>query len=361
MVPEVLDCLRGAATSNFLVGGGGDAVFRHSRLCHGFAPFGFGQSEHDLDQLEHLIDRIARTRGVDVILCCDAPAILSVIKLGNRIRQNLVPLPSLSDFTVHNDKWRFRELCEECGIPTPKTLYFGDKSQIDFVHIKKELGLPIIIKPTNEEAGRGILKIATQEQFERRLRGNCHYSFAPLIAQEFVPGQDIDLSLLASHGEIVCHATQMVMGGVTHFVRADGMLELGKRIVAHTGYNGVVHLDARFDCRDGIIKFIESNPRFWGSVAKAKACGLNFVTAGIALALGEWTGPVQSIEGRQHQATLDFFRRLVTAQVPMTELRWATVVEVLNHLCDPFTLLLKNYTHSCERAERRRYRKSDRQ
>jgi biotin carboxylase len=356
MVPEILDCLRGAATFNFLVGGGEDAVFRHSRLCHGFAPFRFGESERDLDRLESLINCIDQTKGVDVILPCDTPSILAAIKLGSRIRQNLIPLPSLSDFTVHNDKWRFRALCEECGVPTPKTLYFSDKSQIDFTHIKEELGLPFVIKPTNEEAGRGIMKIATQEKFEHCLRDNPYYSFAPLIAQEFVHGQDIDLSLLVSHGGILCHAAQMVTGGVTHFVRADELLEMGKRVVAHTGFNGVVHFDARFDCREGIIKFIESNPRFWGSVAKAKTCGLNFVTAGIALALGEWPFEVQSIEGKQYQATPAFFLKLLTAQVPLTELQWATTVEMLSNLSDPVTLFLKKYTRIRERAKQRQYR-----
>ena len=351
LVRQVLDCLRGAHTSNFLVAGRLSSVFRYSPHCRGFAPFPFGEGSPDA--LEDLIEHIDRERGVDVILCCDSLAMLPVIKLGNRMRQRVAPLPSLSDFLTHNDKWAFRELCMACGVPTPLSLRFADKSLIDFDRVTAQLGSPFVVKPVSGEAGLGVLTVADRQDLQR-LQANPYYRFAPLIAQEFVPGRDIDLSLLVSHGRIVCHAAQIVLGGVTHFVRADELLEMARRIVASTGFNGVVHFDARFDKRDGTIKFIESNPRFWASVARAKSCGLNFVTAAVDLALGQWSGGTKSIDGTQYQATPTFFRRLITGEVPVTEFRRATFRELMDGLADPITPILKRYARRCEIAEMRK-------
>jgi predicted ATP-grasp superfamily ATP-dependent carboligase len=350
---QTFACLREKGTFNYLVTSERAAPFRYSPYCHGFEPFDFGTSDDNLDCLQAMIDRIVQTHGIDVIVCCEGGAALPMILLGNRIRHPVVPLPSLKDFWVHNDKWLFRQLCEDIGVPTPKSLRFADKLQLQFDELATALGTPFIIKPNDCEGGRGIVKIGSTQEFENKIRLDDAYCYGPLLAQEFVPGQDIDISLLASGGEILCHAVQFVKGGVTCFVQANELLGLARRIVERTGFNGLVHFDARQDSRDGSFKFIESNPRVWASINRAKACGLNFLGAAIDLAMGRRPEGVRSIAGVHYRASPEFFGRLFTGQAPLDELDLATMAQVWDDFRNPRTFFLKKYVRARERAAAR--------
>ena len=53
-------------------------------------------------------------------------------------------------------------------------------------------------------------------------------------------------------------------------------------ICRSSGFNGVMHVDARIDQRTGQVYLIESNPRFWASLTACVLSGLNFVAESIA-------------------------------------------------------------------------------
>ena len=106
--------------------------------------------------------------------------------------------------------------------------------------------------------------------------------------QEFVPGYDLDLSLLADGRDVkawAIHKRSSDKLGATlpscRFVEHDGLLEIGKRLVRATGFRGLAHIDGRFDERTGEVKLIECNPRAYDSIQFAAFAGVNFITTGL--------------------------------------------------------------------------------
>src|SRR4029077_20921094 len=102
-----------------------------------------------------------------------------------------------------------------------------------------------------------------------------------LVAQTFIPGTDIDISVFANGGHIKNFAIQIKKEKMLCFVQNEQLVKFAEAIVRDRCYTGVIHIDARL--RDGSeeVFLVEANPRFWGSLSAATECGLNFVRAGI--------------------------------------------------------------------------------
>jgi predicted ATP-grasp superfamily ATP-dependent carboligase len=197
------------------------------------------------------------------------------------------PVPDAPTFRRMNDKWAFYEVCRDIGIPVPKTIYVGPKLALDLDRIETEIGFPAVIKPTNQGDGNGVAIVASRDEARSVVIENPSYQFQPLIVQEFIPGIDIDCSLLTNGGETICGAVQMRKGNRIVFTRCPQLVADCSRLLEATRYSGLAHLDARLDNRDGIAKCVECNPRVWASLPAAARCGLNFMTAGLEIAAGE--------------------------------------------------------------------------
>lgn len=209
------------------------------------------------------------------------PADCRGTRLINRIRPHLqarvIPYPELATLDCMDDKWQFYRLCQTHGLQVPETHYIGTKANLDFDEIVGKLGLPFVLKPTNESGSNGVQIIKNHEHYLQAVKHNDAYRFTSLIAQQYINGDDIDLSLLAIHGRIKAYAIQMVEGATIQFVQNDELRDQAFRLCSESGYHGLMHIDARIEMRTGKVYLIESNPRFWASLTAAAWCGLNFV------------------------------------------------------------------------------------
>ena len=138
--------------------------------------------------------------------------------------------------------------------------------------------------------------------FESEILTPKGYQFSPLPVQEYIPGEDIDISLLAVNGEVMTIATQQVAGSVVRFMPQPQMEAMASAICSALGYDGVMHIDARIDHSAGRIWLIESNPRFWASLTVALWCGLNFVQESLrhVRETEHAVGPLRLAQGRAH-------------------------------------------------------------
>ncbi|MBX7259143.1 MAG: ATP-grasp domain-containing protein, partial [Candidatus Hydrogenedentes bacterium] len=183
------------------------------------------------------------------------------------------PIPELNQFDALYDKWQFHGVAMKIGIPQPQS------HRITSCELPAAaLPYPVIVKPS---WGEGSFGFKVQED-ERALREHVSVlkpsEETPYLIQEYLPGEDIDLSLMADHGRIVAWAIQQRMDNAAiNFLEHDEVYELGERLVAATGYHGVMHLDMRIDERNGRVNVIEANPRFWGSLCYATWAGVNFL------------------------------------------------------------------------------------
>jgi biotin carboxylase len=185
-----------------------------------------------------------------------------------------------------NNKWSFAQLCREAGVPIPPT---GLLERAGDANLATPGGLdyPVVVKPLELYGNRGFHCFDSAGALGRHLASGAPHSGLPLLMQEYVPGQDLVLGLLAQGGRVLLSlAHHRTPSGHAVFQPDGEAHELGRRIVAATDYTGLACIDLRRDARTGRLLAIECNPRCWDSLYLAYWAGWNFIAAGLDCAAG---------------------------------------------------------------------------
>jgi len=236
--------------------------------------------------LQRFVCDFCEDHGIRTIVAGDTRCSRLLLQMTPMLPPGTQPFPICEPelFEQMYDKWRFAALLEELGLPGPRTALIRCHEDLNRCDIEP----PAIIKPTQGEAGLGIETANTRTELRGIVEARSDLEDNPLVLQEFIPGSDIDLSVLADRGECVAWTTQQVgQNGVMRFVERADVLNLGRELVRQTAYHGVMHLDMRIDDRTGRVVFLESNPRFWGSLRYSVWTGVNFLDLGIRFLEGE--------------------------------------------------------------------------
>jgi predicted ATP-grasp superfamily ATP-dependent carboligase len=278
---------------------------RFSRYCEKYAHV----ADAEMSSKEAMVDRInahCARHEIDVVIPGDMPATLLMAEAQSLIRTPVFPVADADTLRTLHDKWRFHGLLTQLGLPAPRTAVLGCGASLDAI----DLRYPLMGKPTDSEGGDRVARYDTRRELETMLAGP-RAGKQPWLLQEFVPGSDIDLSLIADHGRIVGWTIQDDVGnGFRIFKEEPRLLEIGQRLVAATGFHGVAHFDMRTDQRDGGVVVIECNPRFWGSLILSTWSGVNFVEIGCAIALGNQRPSPTQINGLSRNQG-PAFRRMI--------------------------------------------------
>jgi predicted ATP-grasp superfamily ATP-dependent carboligase len=266
---------------------GGHRLTRLSRHCQAHTPC-------DADTLRRqdrsLLERIAaycRDRDVQGVVPADLPASLLLSKAKDELKGLRVFPVSDPDLIerLHN-KWDFFRLAGDLSLPVPKTWRLENREQAE----RAPLEFPVILKPIDGDGGNGVLRVESKAALSGMLEAYGAKWGWPFLAQKFIPGKDIDVSLLADHGRVVAWTVQLNHGGqqgLIEFCRHPQALETASALVRACGYHGVIHFDMRIDERTNRLLFIEANPRFWGSLRHSVWSGVNFAALGLSMANGE--------------------------------------------------------------------------
>lgn len=276
---QVLLCLKAAG---FSVHGAGnkDASVRSSRNCTKFHHLPLPDKSADADEFIKGINELQELENFSFLVPGAAYDVVAEFK--DLIKIPLFPVTSIHIQRMLDDKGAFRAVCEDCQVDTPESKVYADKGDIE--KDNREFDRKMVVKPTNESFMQGVVFTASTEELYRKVLDNAAYVFKPLIVQQFIEGEDIDLSLLALEGEILKSAVQVRRNGQIIFLEDDEFASAAARIVKHLNYSGVAHFDARRSAVDGKLYFLECNPRFWGSINAALFCGINFVAEGLLAA-----------------------------------------------------------------------------
>ncbi len=105
--------------------------------------------------------------------------------------------------------------------------------------------------------------------------------------------------MLCRDGEILAHtiqqpftrATNFTPAGGVEFVCDDRVLAVTRATMAALKWNGVAHLDLRYDTTRHALVLLEINPRFWGSLLGSLHAGVNFPLLTLRASLGESFDP----------------------------------------------------------------------
>jgi predicted ATP-grasp superfamily ATP-dependent carboligase len=191
-----------------------------------------------------------------------------------------VASPNFEVFLQAYDKKRVIEKAEELGITCPKTY--------DFDVLKNDTGCSnqLVIKPRTLH-GSGIIICNSGEEL-------CEYYskmtevFGPCYVQEFIPnGGELGVYvLLNNESELRAVTLQRRIrsispyGGISTFretIKYDSQLvDISLKLLQSIHWVGPAMVEFRIDANDNIPKFIEMNPRFWGSLQLSINAGVDF-------------------------------------------------------------------------------------
>ncbi|MDB5825169.1 MAG: ATP-grasp protein [Herminiimonas sp.] len=230
----------------------------------------------------HTVNRFASDFADAVLLPADCDGVRITNRVRNRLNITIAPIPTASSLKMFDDKWLFYQFCTGHGFRVPTTRFIGCKNRQDYDAIAAEFSVPFVVKPTNRAGSIGVQIITDRDDFAGKILLNEAYDFDSLIVQRYIDGTDIDLSLLSLDGTVSAFAVQRVVGSRVEFIPNTYLETVAAEICSRSGYNGVMHIDARMDRETGLVYLIEANPRFWASLAAATLCGLNFVAESVA-------------------------------------------------------------------------------
>lgn len=111
--------------------------------------------------------------------------------------------PSVLGSAIGMDKEVAKRLWRDAGISIAKFLVFysNETSKINFIKVKKELGLPLFIKPANLGSSVGVSKVNNKEEFEIAIKKAFQYDTKILI-EENIKGREIECAVLGNEEPI---------------------------------------------------------------------------------------------------------------------------------------------------------------
>ena len=295
---QVLHCIADMPAEGHVLGLPRARRLALSRYCRSFRSCNALAPDAGLDELAAAIEARISSIGIDVVVPSDRESTVRLSQVAPKLSVPTFPLSSPSVLRSLSHKWDFYQFCRRNSLPVPKTILFATKDSVDAARIGDELGFPAVIKPVDQNNGNGVVVVRSRDEVEASVSRNVQYPYDRLIAQEFIPGHDIDCSLLARDGTTICSAIQVRDDGVIGFCENNELLAACSTALSLSRFDGVAHFDARCDARNGRIVLIECNPRFWRSIYAASACGLNFVAEGLRSAgLLPHDGPISLKNG----------------------------------------------------------------
>jgi predicted ATP-grasp superfamily ATP-dependent carboligase len=217
-----------------------------------------------------------------------------------------VPFPEQALVDRASDKAAVMALATECGVPIPKTTVVANVAEARAA--APALTWPTVIKPARSRVrvnagwlSTGVEYAADAADLVRRLEALDPAAF-PILLQERIAGPGVGVFACYDRGEPVASFAHRRLrekppsGGVS-VLRESAPLDPAAADHAHRllralGWHGVAMVEFKQDSRDGSLRLMEINARFWGSLQLAIDAGVDFPALLADLGLGRAVAPV---------------------------------------------------------------------
>lgn len=257
------------------------AAIRFSRYCHSYT---FQHIDGDGPLLD-AIAQLVRKHKIDVVLPTDTNGIYFALAHKDALSNfaAIAPLPEPSSFETANNKWTLSQFLKENRIPGPPSVLvdFSDR----FEEKLRDLDFPVLLKPVTSRDGDGIERFETSSDLMRYLdRQQPEEVRERFVVQGFLSGPDVDLNFLSSNGRILASTIQQAIipntkkyaaAGAIRFIKNDSFFSVAQKLVEGLGWSGYANVDTICD-KDGDLRIVDINARFWGSVRGSLAAGVSF-------------------------------------------------------------------------------------
>jgi D-alanine-D-alanine ligase len=93
------------------------------------------------------------------------------------------------------DKDIAKRLLKEAGLAVAPSITIHEGAAPDFAELKRELGLPVFIKPARQGSSVGVSKVSSEAEYEAALAEGFRHD-RKLLAEKFIRGREIECSVL---------------------------------------------------------------------------------------------------------------------------------------------------------------------
>ena len=262
---------------------GAPLLGRYVRRAHTVA-----SAEQDSAGYARDVLSLCRRRSFDVVMPLGIDSHAALIARAEELsRVTRALLPPAEAFAIGRDKLRTARHAESLGIACPKT--FDASNEADVRQIGREVDFPVVIKARGGSGVEGGLRFASNTEELRRgyddLLANRSRSREGLLIQEFIPGYIHDACAVSAGGEVLQVLTQVrklmypIAGGVgaVNFTTHHPRLARTARVLLESlEWAGPAQVEFKLDERDGRLKLIELNPKFWWTLDLAIKAGIDF-------------------------------------------------------------------------------------
>ncbi|MCL6480329.1 MAG: ATP-grasp domain-containing protein [Firmicutes bacterium] len=212
-----------------------------------------------------------------------------------------LPMGEEASLRRAQDKAEVVQIAERLGIAVPAS--FDRPPEESLEAFAARLPYPVVIKPRfsrmlrNDGWISGSVRYAqTAEELQRSYAEVAAQGVAPLV-QEKIEGEGRGVFLLVWSQQLqaaFCHRRLLEKppwGGASVLRESlpldESLVEQSFALLRAIGWNGPAMVEYKQDRRDGKLKLMEINARFWGSLQLAIDAGLDFPLLLYRLALGE--------------------------------------------------------------------------
>jgi predicted ATP-grasp superfamily ATP-dependent carboligase len=219
-----------------------------------------------------------------------------------------LPFPATAIVANASNKAHVLQAARELGVPIPATHIVGSPEQA--MSVAATLAFPAVIKPARSRVrteegwlSTSVSYAASREIFQQKIR-SLRVEEYPLLIQERIQGSGVGVFACYDQGKpIAWFAHRRIRekppsGGVSVLRESAPFdpiaVEHATKLLTHLGWHGVAMVEFKRDDRDGSLRLMEINGRFWGSLQLAIDAGVDFPALLVEMAAGEHPKPLES-------------------------------------------------------------------
>ena len=269
-----------------------------SKFCEKNYNIGLPKEKHYIYKLRKLLIE----KHFDVLLPVGFESCKEIIK-NKKILEKYVAIPTVDykKFIVAGRKDETAKFAERTGINIPKTIIITSERDLDKIDF-----FPAVLKPPEECGG---VRYATnkEELIDEyfKLKETYFYQSGNIIAQEYIPG-DNGYGFFGFYwkGKLISYYIHRRLhmyprsGGPSTLACSyynNQIYSQGKKILDTLRWHGVAMVEFKQHEKNKKFYLMEINPKYWGSLDLAIACGVEIPYYHVMYAVGKHIKPKKYI------------------------------------------------------------------
>src|SRR5690606_27325984 len=251
----------------------------------------------------------ASCQKIDVLMPMTEITTLLLTQNQERLpRHCKLPFPDDKSVSLASDKAHVLDLAHTLGVPIPATIKL-DAPQ-DITTVAANLTYPVVIKPARSRVlvdghfvSTSVAYALDGSDLERKVRALPEAVF-PVLLQERIEGPGVGVFACFAEGRPVALFAHTRLrekppsGGVSVLRESAPLdpvaVEHSERLLRALAWKGVAMVEFKRDQRDGSLRLMEINGRFWGSLQLAIDAGVDFPALLADIAVGRTPPPLRS-------------------------------------------------------------------